>query len=154
MTKCRLRSLWSRIFCSRSHRIAQAARLENSKQAENENDAAFPDPAADSGVVRGTTKRSPEVLEHYLKMLDGEIAMETLNMKRRESMELCRVFIRKHGYPDDHFFIWAMHGVVKVLTEREFRELPRSSTPRKDSFFVSSPESEPYELVLECVVLV
>lgn len=92
----------------------------------------------ENGPYRGTTKVPQDTGEAILSLLDIMIHDETSSLRRRDNMQLVRDFIEKHGWPEEGYVIWALKGVVLVLTEGQWRALPQSPD-RSDAFELVSP---------------
>jgi len=87
----------------------------------------------ENGPYRGTTRVPQDTGEGILNLLDIMIHDETSNLRRRDNMQLVRDFIEKHGWPEEGCVIWALKGVVLVLTEGQWMALPQSPD-RGDAF--------------------
>lgn len=88
---------------------------------------------SEDGPYRGTTKAPSDTGEGILSLLDILIHDETTNPRRRDNIQLVREFVEKHGWPEQGYVIWALKGVVLVLTERQWGALPQSPV-RADAF--------------------
>lgn len=96
----------------------------------------------ENGPYRGTTKAPQDTGECILTLLDKMIQGETLLTRQmpktgRENIRLVRNFIEKHGWPEKGYVIWALKGVVLVLTEGQWAALPESPA-RADVFALVS----------------
>ncbi|KAL1865053.1 hypothetical protein Daus18300_007400 [Diaporthe australafricana] len=96
--------------------------------------------AAGHRPVQRTTKDDQELWNGLLGVLDKEIQDETLNPTRRLSIQLCRDFVKEHGYPVEDYYIyaWATHGIVIIMNENQIQNLPRSVERSRDSFILVS----------------
>lgn len=94
--------------------------------------------AHENRPIGAMTKGTPEIMENMLSCLDEMTQNETSNPRRRENMQLCRDFVRDHGWPKDGYCIWALKGVVLVLTEEQVLKLPKSNPARVDAYTMVS----------------
>lgn len=92
----------------------------------------------EEGPCRGTTRVPQDTGEGILSLLDTMIHDETSNLRRRDNIQLVRNFVEKHGWPQEDYVIWALKGVVLVLTEGQWRALPQSPA-RADAFELGGP---------------
>lgn len=81
---------------------------------------------------------TPDIMENLLNCLDEMTQNETSNLRRRENMQLCRDFVRDHGWPNEGYCIWALKGVALVLTEEQVLKLPKSPPARVDVYTMAS----------------
>ena len=95
---------------------------------------------AGCGPVQGTSKSDQELLNDLLSFLAKRMQDDTLNAKRRESIQLARNFVKEHGYLVEHYCIyaWAAHGIVKILTDDETNSLPKTAEHTPESYVLVS----------------
>lgn len=99
----------------------------------------------ENGPYRGTTKVPEDTGEGILTLLDIMIQDETTPLTRqvpktgRDNIRLVRNFVEKHGWPEEGYVIWALKGVVLVLTEGQWAALP-GSPAKTDAFALVSSD--------------
>lgn len=97
----------------------------------------------DNGHIGALTKGTPEMMEGMMSAFDHLIEIETSNPGRRENKQLAKEFIREHGWPTGDYCIWALRGVVLVLTEEQVLALPNKSNPAMREVFTLVSRHKP-----------
>ncbi|KAK2598774.1 hypothetical protein N8I77_012162 [Diaporthe amygdali] len=72
------------------------------------------------GNIVGVSTLDTRMWQSYIGSTEKVLREET-NATRRKNIQMCLDFIRKHGIPAKGYSIWVHNGVLKVLTDDEFR---------------------------------
>lgn len=91
----------------------------------------------ENGPIGALTKGTPDMMEGMMSAMDHIIEIQS-NPGRRENAQLCKEFIREHGWATGDYCIWALKGVVLVLTEEQVLALPQSNPAMRDVFTLVS----------------
>lgn len=89
--------------------------------------------------VKGLTKDPPEMVETMMIFFDQLIEKGRSNPTHCKNIQICKDYVRKHGYPEDDYCILVVQGVVTVLSQEERFALPRVGNP-SDNFLLCAPD--------------